>query len=106
MAFVSRDKDGKIITISLLQTDECLEKVDTDSDELRSALTKIVSNSELISSDLAMIRVIEDLIDVLISKSLISITDFPESVQLKLLSRKNFRKNGTFDTSTSDLIKI
>ena len=53
-----------------------------------------------------MIRVIEDVIDILISKSLINVNDLPQSVQLKLLARKSYRKNGTFSTDGSELIQI
>ena len=53
-----------------------------------------------------MIRVIEDVIDVLISKSLINVNDLPQSVQLKLLARKSYRKNGTFGTDSSELIEL
>ena len=37
-------------------------------------------------------RVIEDLIDALIVKNVINITDLPDQVQAKLLARKSFRE--------------
>ena len=43
-------------------------------------------------SDLALARVIEDLIEVLIDKKLIMFTDFPAGAQRKLLDRRGLRK--------------
>ena len=107
MPYVKRDIQGQIVALSLAQSDECTDFIDNNSDELAISLVKFSSQDpNLIASDLSMIRVIEDVIDVLISKSLINVTDLPQSVQLKLFSRKNYRKNGTFSTDASDLIKL
>ena len=53
----------------------------------------ISNNNELrlLKSDLAFIRVLEDLIDVLIKKNIVTITDFPEPVIKKLLERQSIR---------------
>jgi hypothetical protein len=107
MTYVRRDQNGHIIAVSLNKTDECHEMIDADSQELKLAVIQFSSNEpDLLNSDLAMIRVIEDLIDVLVSKSLIGINELPQSVQLKLLARKSYRKNGSFNTGSSDLIKL
>ncbi len=42
-------------------------------------------------TDTGLARVLEDLIDVLISKGLIQFTDLPESAQRKLLERRSTR---------------
>lgn len=42
-------------------------------------------------ADLEMVRVIEDLVDLLISKNVIVLTDLPEAVQDKLLRQRNLR---------------
>jgi hypothetical protein len=42
--------------------------------------------------DADFVRVIEDLIDTLISKNIVNITDLPEQAQAKLLARKSFRE--------------
>jgi hypothetical protein len=47
-------------------------------------------------SDLALARVMEDLIDVLIEKGVIMFTDFPEAAQKKLLERRGFRKEFSY----------
>lgn len=47
--------------------------------------------NSLSQSDLALVRVIEDLIDTLIEKGLIQFTDLPPAAQAKLLSRRETR---------------
>ena len=42
--------------------------------------------------DADFVRVIEDLIDTLIVKNLINITDLPDQAQAKLFARKSFRE--------------
>ena len=107
MTYVKRDHQGQIVALSLTKTDECHEFVNQDSEELSKALIRFSSTDiNLIASDVAMIRVIEDVIDILISKSLINLNDLPQSVQLKLLARKSYRKNGKFSTDGSELIQI
>lgn len=44
------------------------------------------------ATDRAMIRVIEDLIEILIEKNIITVTDLPEATQEKLLNRKKIRQ--------------
>lgn len=46
---------------------------------------------QLLRSDLQMIRVLEDLIDLLLQKHVVNLTDFPLAVQKKLLERKDLR---------------
>ena len=42
--------------------------------------------------DADFVRVIEDVIDTLIVKNVLNITDLPEQAQAKLLARKSFRE--------------
>jgi hypothetical protein len=42
--------------------------------------------------DSEVIRVIEDLVDVLVARNVIRITDLPPEAQLKLFTRKSFRE--------------
>jgi len=44
-------------------------------------------------TDIGLVRVLEDLIDVLISRGLLQFTDFPEAAQAKLLERRQSRTN-------------
>ena len=54
----------------------------------------------------AVIKDADNNIDVLVSKSIVSINDLPQPVQLKLLKRKNLRTQGAFNIGTNDLIKL
>ncbi len=45
----------------------------------------------LSQSDTSLVRVLEDLIDVLITRSVIQFTDLPEAAQAKLLERRETR---------------
>ena len=47
--------------------------------------------------DADFVRVIEDVIDTLISKNVINITDLPIEAQTKLFGRKSFRERATKD---------
>jgi hypothetical protein len=47
----------------------------------------------LLKSDLDMIRVYEDLTDILIGKRIVVLTDFPAAAQEKLLHRKRLRSS-------------
>lgn len=46
-----------------------------------------------LASDLQMVRVIEDVINILIAKHVIVLTDLPEAVQNKLLQQRHRREN-------------
>jgi hypothetical protein len=45
--------------------------------------------------DADFVRVLEDVIDTLVAKNLINITDLPPEAQAKLFSRKSFRERST-----------
>lgn len=48
--------------------------------------------ARLAESDQALVRVVEDLIDTLISKGLLHFTDLPDAAQAKLLERRVLRR--------------
>jgi hypothetical protein len=49
--------------------------------------------NRLASSDQALIRVLEDLIETLVAKNVIHFTDLPEAAQTKLLERRSLRRS-------------
>lgn len=61
----------------------------------------------LYASDLELIRVLEDLIDVLIGKGVIVLTDLPEAAQSKLAERRKLRSRlsdlGSIVTEQDDI---
>ena len=93
MPFVKRDHSGDIVVISDSSTEDVLEELAPDSPELHAFLARIGGETNpLETSDLKFIRAIEDLIDLLISKNVIRITDLPVAVQSKLMERRSMRK--------------
>ncbi len=98
MPFVHKDAAGKILAV---YTDpvEGGEEVAPDDPALKEFIQSNIpggdasgGGNEWMESDLALARVIEDLIEVLIDKKVIMFTDFPEGAQKKLLSRRGLRK--------------
>lgn len=91
--FVKRDADGTICAISKVESSECTEVIAEDSPELAAFLRQIQPEVEqsLAESDLQMARVLEDVVNVLIDKSIIRFTDLPEAAQKKLMHRKEMR---------------
>lgn len=96
MPFIKRDETGKIIGIFC-------EKQNDDDDELSVNDIEIIeflesedfsqyTNHLLHQSDNDFIRVLEDLIDILLDKHILLLTDLPKAAQQKLLKRKNIRK--------------
>ncbi|WED43966.1 hypothetical protein [Legionella cardiaca] len=93
MTYIKRDSEGKICAIYETGSSE-MEEIDMAHPEVLEFLARCDNKKklELLQSDLQLIRVLEDLIDVLISKNVIRITDFPQPVINKLLSRQSIRK--------------
>ena len=82
MAFLFKDERARGIPEGCnLHAPQCLEVIFGLQDARKSML----------DSDLAMSRVVEDLIDLLIQKGLIRFTDLPEAAQKKLLARTEAR---------------
>ena len=51
-----------------------------------------VSSADFDQLDAGFVRVLEDVIDTLIVKNILNITDLPEQAQAKLFARKSFRE--------------
>ncbi|WP_019557818.1 hypothetical protein [Thiomicrorhabdus arctica] len=60
----------------------------------KSADSEAIMQSVLDRLDLDMVRVIEDLIDIMIERDLIRFTDLPQPVQNKLLFKRKIRNMG------------
>jgi len=92
MAFIKRNEQGKVCAVFDVNA-AGLEQMEFDNPELVEFINRCDTEShyKLLQSDLKLIRVLEDLIDVLISKNIITITDFPQPVINKLLTRRSIR---------------
>jgi len=95
MIYVKRDDEGSILEMELspshnheeicLTSSELIDFIKDSPD--REALTR----EALDQLDLDMVRVIEDLIDIMIDRGLMRFTDLPIPVQKKLLFKRKIR---------------
>lgn len=96
MLYIERNSEGKIVAVS--------QKGDKPGAEARSALDEeilqfLAENGDsdlwaqiLSVSDLGIIRILEDLVDLLVAKNLIMYTDLPVDAQEKIRERKKVRE--------------
>lgn len=90
--YVQRAGDGHVVSISREPASEHPEWCAPDHADVVAFIGAIApGNPALLASDLALIRVLEDLVDVLIQKEVLRLTDLPERAQAKLLSRRHLR---------------
>ena len=111
MFYAERDKQGIIIAI---RRDSGGDNVDTEplsGEELEEFLASEFGRSSYLlllrSADRNMIRVLDDLIEVLIKKNVIMLTDLPEEAREKLGKRQEVRRrmheNGN-DLTVKDIL--
>ena len=96
MPYIIRDTAGNIAAV-YNQPVQGGEEVEPNDPALKEFIIKNVPAAAALTdewalADLALARVIEDLIDILIEKKLIVFTDFPEGAQRKLIERRGLRK--------------
>lgn len=92
MPYVRRNAEGHIM--ALLQTAEtdAQEFLAPNDTEISSFLGESAEAQLFSKLDDELIRAIEDVIDTLINKNLLRLTDLPLAAQKKLLSRKQLRQ--------------
>ncbi|MDZ7852687.1 MAG: tryptophan synthase subunit beta like protein [Halomonas sp.] len=105
--YIKRDDDGRIELVSRDETPKCREYLSVDSPELLAFLIedeKGRGQAPFQASDLAFVRVLEDVIELLMDKGVISFTDLPEPAQQKVMERQSLRRrlNGLQLVSGSD----
>lgn len=96
MPYVIRDENQIITSLSddpVGAKPELLPDNHPDVIAYRKAHSPRSVQEELMETDLAMARIVEDLIDVLISKNIINFTDLPLAAQRKLTGRQKMRSN-------------
>lgn len=94
LVHVKRDASGRIVAVSTEPAGEGWEAQESDSPELEmfaEALT--TAQGALQASDLGLARVLEDVIDLLVERSVIRFTDLPPAAQNKLLDRRTTRES-------------
>ena len=90
MPYVKRGARGEIQAVSEVPEKGFGEEVDENDADLRAFLRGFEPHA-LADTDLSFIRVLEDLIDLLISRNVIRFTDLPTAAQRKMLDRRELR---------------
>ncbi len=97
MPFVKRDESGSITAIYDRRVKQVGEELAADHPEITAFLERmgrtLPMRENLDRSDSAMSRVLEDLIECLIEKRLILITDLPPDALKKISDRRNLRED-------------
>jgi hypothetical protein len=88
MPYVQRDALGVVASLHRQASDAAAEYLPDDHPDVQG----FVGRDDFARLDLEFVRVLEDVIDTLISKNLLNITDLPSEAQHKLFSRKSFRE--------------
>ncbi|CCE25348.1 MULTISPECIES: hypothetical protein [Methylotuvimicrobium] len=97
MPYAIRDSAGKII--ALYDTETAIDAqwlTDDEPEVLEYRHSQSLSNKvlqELEESDLELIRVLEDVVDLLIKKQVFAITELPPFAQEKLSKRQRLRSD-------------
>ena len=93
MPYVRRDADGRIAVLQRDADAAATEYLSAHSPEVAAFLDQAVVPEAFDGLDAELVRVLEDLIDVLIVKNVIRLTDLPQEAQQKIFSRKHFREH-------------
>lgn len=101
MPFVMRDGTGQVIAIYREMSAGAEEYLPPTHPAVQAFVQQNIAQlpvgsadkPAMLHSDLDMIRVYEDLTDILLSKNLVMLTDFPPAAQDKLMRRKRLRSS-------------
>jgi len=95
MPYVQHNQQGAIVKLSDEPLGNESEWLELDHPDVVNFLQHPSNESELkkslVSSDGDMVRVVEDLVDLLMEKQVFVFTELPEAVQAKLNARKKLR---------------
>jgi hypothetical protein len=113
MPYVSRDADGKVVGLFEHSAPDADENLPASHPDVLDFLFRDTggdrTSSRFLASDLAFIRVVEDLVAVLVEKRVIAFTDLPAPAQDKLLDRRSLRSylsgvSGVFEGGEGKII--
>lgn len=110
MLYVARDSAGQICELHPAPVGTAQEEVTADNPDVLQFIHERWRESQLTELDRDFVRVIEDTIELLITKDIILFTDLPPKVQEKLLRRKEVRQltnyEASFGAGGDDLIPL
>ncbi|MCL2658614.1 MAG: hypothetical protein FWD62_14615 [Betaproteobacteria bacterium] len=91
MPFIRRSPDGNISALLPSPTADAQEELPADHPDVLAFVGYTPENT-FNSLDAEFIRVLEDVIDALIVKGILRVTDLPHDAQRKLSARKGLRR--------------
>src|ERR1700712_48952 len=95
MPYVLRTPDGLIASLHR-EPQEGADFLVPDDPQVQAFLNagdEVPAAQQFASLDADLVRVLEDLIDALIQRNILMVTDLPAQAQQKLFNRKNFRNS-------------
>src|SRR5687768_1713304 len=96
MPYARRDAQGQVLSLHREAGVEADEFLADDHPDVRAFLGQAGGGDDaqerFARLDADFVRVLEDVIDTLINRNVINITDLPAEAQAKLFSRKSFRE--------------
>ena len=99
MPYVRRNAQGEVVSLHRHAEAGTSEYLPDDHADVRAFMAGPPSpgggSEGFARLDADFVRVLEDVIDTLVAKNLINITDLPPEAQAKLFSRKSFRERST-----------
>ncbi len=103
MLYIKRSEKDEILEIDFSPS-EGLEEISLHDPKLALYIQNSENGDEIIQKvlnnlDLSMVRVIEDVIDIMIDKNIMLFTDLPDAVQNKILFKKTIRSISNKNTS-------
>lgn len=97
MPYITRNNKGEIAEIHNSPDNEEASWIDPSNPEILGFIKRIETTEKarqaLTGTDYEMMRVVEDLIDMLMERQIFLFTELPEPVQAKLNARKQLRKD-------------
>lgn len=99
--YVKRDAGGQIVAVSTRPEPDFDERLDPEDAGLQAFLAGASGDrnglseqaQRLRSSDVELVRVLEDIIDLLTDKGIVQFTELPDAARTKLLKRKRLRQH-------------
>jgi hypothetical protein len=95
MPYVKRNEQGKVVQLLDISSNEHSEWLEVSDEEVVDFLHQSPKADDLLKvlsgSDGSMVRVVEDVVDLLLQKQIFNFTELPEAVQSKLNERKKLR---------------
>jgi len=97
MPYVLKDDAGKILALYEQQEDINAQWLDENAPAVISfkqgGLDSAKAVQQLVASDMELIRVLEDVVELLIKKQIFVFTDLPDFAQAKLSKRQKMRSD-------------